>query len=151
LRIPYKAIPLNESPAFPGLTVRWTPIIPVRIVDSRMQVRTKSVWAVVDTGSDNCLFHANLLAPFNIALESGIRADIGGIGKQTSISVYYHDIRLLIGVDWTLSIRAGFSREFSVAAILGRNGFFDSFRVTFDHTEEPPFMTVERIARKNLN
>src|SRR5580658_7156608 len=151
LRIPYFAIPGNESLVFPDLKVKWIPVVPVRIVDKRMQVKGNKILAVVDSGSDNCLFHSDALEPFGIELESGIREDIGGIGKQVVIPVYYHDVRIMIGVDWRIQVRAGFSRELTVAGILGRNGFFDAFRITFDHTADTPYTSIEQIVRTKLN
>ena len=60
-------------------------LIRVRIVDQKLQVKTNQFWAVVDTGSDNCLFYADALKPFKIKLEDGIRGkNIGGIGKQAT-------------------------------------------------------------------
>lgn len=152
MRIQYRPQPQIETTVFPDVKYNWIPIIPVRIVDQRLQVKTPQFWAVVDTGSDNCLFHADALKPFKIKLEDGIRGrDLGGIGKQVSIPVYYHDVRVLFATDHIISIRAGFSNELAVPGVLGRNGFFDKYCVTFDHTEEPPCMTIEKIVRKKVN
>jgi hypothetical protein len=76
---------------------------------------------------------------------------LGGIGKATAIPVYYHDIHILVGLDWKIGVRAGFSEELSVAGILGRTGFFDAFRVTFDHSEHPPILEINRIEHKNVH
>jgi hypothetical protein len=152
LRIRYRPAPQIETKVFPDVKYNWVPIIPVRIVDQKLQVKTNQFFAVVDTGSDNCLFHADALKPFNIKLEDGIKGrNLGGVGKQISIPVYYHDVRVLFALDHIISIRAGFSEELAVAGILGRNGFFDKYSVTFDHTDEPPCMTLEKIVRKKLN
>ncbi len=120
----------------------------MRIVDQRLQIKTKSFHAVVDSGSSPCLFHADFLKQFKITLTDGINGSLGGIGKAMAIPVYYHDIYILVGVDWKIGLRAGFSEELSVAGILGRTGFFDCFRVTFDHSEHPPILEINRIEHK---
>jgi len=114
-------------------------------------VKTKIFHAVVDSGSALCLFHANFLKPFGIRLEDGIEHSIGGIGKQIRIPIFYHDVRLLFGVDRVFGMRAGFSEELAVAGILGRHGFFDSFRITFDHSEHPPSVEVEKLEPKTVH
>jgi hypothetical protein len=91
-----------------------------------------------------CLFHAELLKPFGIKLKDGIEDAIGGVGKQVKIPVYYHDIQILVGMDWSIGVRAGFSEELSTAGLLGRLGFFDAFRVTFDHSVHPPCVELTR-------
>jgi hypothetical protein len=110
-----------------------------------MQVKTKSFHAVVDSGSSACFFHADFLKLFKIKLTDGIKNSLGGVGKGTVIPVYYHDIFVLVGADWKIGVRAGFSEDLSVAGILGRTGFFDAFRVTFDHTDHPPMLEINKI------
>lgn len=125
--------------------MHWWPVVLVRLVDKRMQVKTKAFHAVVDSGSSACLFHADFLKPLGLKLKDGIEDSIGGVGRQISIPVYYHDVRILIGIDWVIGVRAGFSEELSVPALLGRLGFFDSFRVTFDHSQHPPCLEILKI------
>lgn len=150
MRLAYRPYPAGESAPF-GEKFVWWPVVPVRIVDQRMQIRTKSFQAVVDSGSSACFFHADCLKPFKITLKDGIKGDLGGIGKATAIPVYYHDIYILVGLDWKIGVRAGFSEELSVGGILGRTGFFDSFKVIFDHSEHPPVLEINRIEHKNVH
>jgi len=121
------------------------------LVDRKLQVKTKYFQAVVDSGSDDCYFHADALKPFGITLTDGIESTLGGVGRNTAIPVYYHDVYILVGVDWKICVRAGFSNELSVAGILGRTGFFDHFRLLFDHTDVPPVLEIHKIERKNVN
>jgi len=120
----------------------------VRLVDQRVQVKTKSFHAIVDSGSSVCLFHADFLKIFNMKLTDGIKGSLGGIGKAMGIPVYYHDIHILVGVDWKIGVRAGFSEDLSVAGILGRTGFFDAFHLTFDHSGHPPVLEMKRTEHK---
>ena len=152
MRLAYRPYPTDEkSAAAFGQKHIWWPVVPVRIVDNRLQVKTKSFHAVVDSGSSVCLFHADSLKPFKVKLTDGIKGSLGGIGRAMAVPVYYHDIYILVGLDWKIGVRAGFSEELSVAGILGRTGFFDAFKVIFDHTEHPPILEINRIEHKNVH
>lgn len=152
MRIPYKPFPLdNPNPAFPSERQDWWPVIQVRLVDQHMHVRTSPFHAVVDSGSCVCLFHADFLKVFKIRLEDGVEHFVGGVGKQIKIPVFYHDVRILFGIDQVIGVRAGFSPELSVTGILGRHGFFDCYRVQFDHSVHPPHLELNKIVPKVVN
>jgi len=70
---------------------------------------------------------------------------MGGLSHGMKEPVFYHKIKLYIESDWIIDVTAGFIKKLSVAAILGRNGFFDNFKVQFDQSNTPPFMEIERI------
>jgi hypothetical protein len=61
--------------------------------------------------------------------------------------VFYHKLRLYVESNWVIDITAGFVKKLSVAGILGRNGFFDNFKVRFDHSSHPPIFELERIEK----
>jgi hypothetical protein len=54
---------------------------------------------------------------------------------------------LLFEAGWSINVMAGFVKKQGCSAILGRNGFFDNFKVTFDHSTAPPAFEIERINR----
>ena len=107
--------------------------------------------AIVDSGSDVCLFSADFLPIVGLKLEDGEEDAIGGIGKNISIPVFFHRITILVADNWRIEVPAGFSKELRVGAILGRLGFFDSFRVTFDHSGHPPAVEIEPITHHKTN
>ena len=123
----------------------------MRLVNRRKHVRTKTFYAIVDSGSNRCFFDAALLSPFRIRLEAGVKDTIGGIDRNKRLTVYYHYIEMLIVLDWTVGVLAGFSADLSATAILGRSGFFDSFVVTFDHSEHPPTMDIEFVKPSSVH
>jgi hypothetical protein len=151
LKVQYKPFPIDKPDAAFPEKVQWWPIVPVRLVDKRMTVKTKAFSAVVDSGSGPCLFHADALKPFHIKLESGIEGTLGGIGKVSPIPVFYHTVRILVGLDWVIEVQAGFSEQLAVAGILGRNGFFDSFRIVFDHSTHPPTIDISKLDHKTVH
>jgi hypothetical protein len=44
-------------------------------------------------------------------------------------------------------VKAAFTDKLPVAGILGRRGFFENFKVTFDYSYDPPEVHLERIHR----
>jgi hypothetical protein len=146
VRFAYKIAPLKvEHPAYPSEDSIWMPMLPV-CVSYGHGAKTPRIEALIDSGSQDTLFHSSIGRSLHIPIEKGPRFDIGGIAKGVKISVYYHDIRLWIGAE-VVKIKVGFCEEMSVSAILGRKGFFEHYRVTFDPSATPPGFEIERIGR----
>ena len=98
----------------------------------------------MDSGSYCCLFHASIGDALGMRPEDGPEGDLGGVVGGSKGKAYYHKMKLIL-CGSMISITAGFSRTLSVAAILGRAGFFDNFNVTFDSDSNPPGLVIERI------
>lgn len=123
------------------------PILDVRISNPTNHAQpTNRFEAIVDSGAPDCYFHADIGHAIGLKVDRGIRAPIGGIVAGATIDVYYHDIHLWVGAD-RIKIRAGFSEKISVAAILGRRGFFENFIITFDPSSSPPGFEIQRLGR----
>src|ERR1039457_1012771 len=88
------------------------------------------------------------LAGFEVAPEvkDGLKGDLGGVVGGAKGEVYYHKVKLCIGTHMIL-INAGFSEKLSVAALLGRHGFFEHFSVLFDRRTIHPGFEITRIYR----
>lgn len=69
---------------------------------------------------------------------------MGGIISGTRDTIRYYNVQLYIEDNWIISIMAGFLKKLSVPGILGRNGFFDNFKVIFEHVLSPPEFEIER-------
>lgn len=152
MRIAYKPFPVDKpSPMLGNAREQWWPMVPIRLCDRKLQRRSNRFFAVVDSGSAVCLFRAEFLAGLGLRLEDGEEDQIQGVGKAVSIPVFFHRINILVGSDWQIEVSAGFSRELAVTGILGRIGFFDSFRILFDHSAHPPMLEIERIEHKAVN
>ena len=79
-------------------------------------------------------------------VENGREGPLGGVLVDMQSNVYYHKVK----IKWMghiITVRAGFSNKLSVLAILGRDGFFDNFSITFDCSNQPAGMNIERIYR----
>ncbi len=126
LKLPYKTFPL------PGGGVSTTAVLNVNIaLPAENAPRTKRFEAIIDSGASRCMFHASIGRFIGLDIEKGEVEDTAGITGDAR--TYLHDIPLYIP-GGPLVIRAAFSEELPTAGLLGMNGFFEHFRVTFDPT-----------------
>ena len=140
----YTGLPLDTpNSAFKNENTIWTPMLNVRVGWRHKQ--TPRFPAVVDSGSPYCLFKASVGGYLGIDVANGIESTIYGISHGMSEPVYFHRVRVFVEADWVIDVMAGFVKKLSVAGILGRNGFFDHFKVNFDHSAIPPIVEVEKI------
>ena len=122
-------------------------LIPVLLVQISKGARTSSFEALIDSGATNCLFHADIARAVGIFdVSTGRRSTTGGVVSGASMHLYAHEINLHIGPD-IFAITGYFSDRLPVACLLGRNGFFDKYIVTFDPTESNPGIELTRVHR----
>lgn len=154
MKIPCKVWPtdgniLNAHPAFPNEKFDWMPIIDIRLVHKHCPP-TKRIEAIVDSGSPACMFHASVCQAMGIKLEDGISVPLGGVvakgqgGKEAPM--YFHKVKVIIGLD-QFQTMAGFSWGMAVFGLLGRRGFLENFVTTFDSSDYPPFLDIQKIHR----
>jgi hypothetical protein len=142
----YTKFPLDRpDPAFKNDTSVWVPTINVRLGWHHKE--TPRFHAIVDSGSQCCLFRTDLAEYLGIDVKKGIESTMHGLSQAMSEPVYYHKVKLNIESNWVIEIPVGFIKKLSVAGIVGRRGFFDNFRVRFDQSAMPPFIELERIER----
>lgn len=144
MRRKYIAIPVDGfDPGLKGKSSVWLPTLNVRLVAKHVQ--TPWVQAVVDSGSPYCLFRSALADYLHMDVTRGAEGNLGGIISGYQEKVYFHRVKIIVEANWSIEVYAGFMRNLRVAAILGRNGFFDNFFVRFDHSCTPPELEVEKI------
>ena len=129
MRVTYKSFPFRNR-GVPERIKVWRPVLPVQIIHNH--ATSKRFEAVVDTGSDYCLFQAEIGASIGIKVNNGPEGDLGGVISGPRSKVYFHTVKLKVGSD-ILEIKAGFCWDLS-DNLLGQTGFFDNFVVTFDPT-----------------
>lgn len=119
----------------PDLTIprkRWIkrPMLQVTLFNG---TKRKQVICLVDSGSDECLFHASVGRNLGIDIESGQFKEFDGIAG--SIEAYVHLIEIqLQDFPERVKIEAGFTESEGVDAILGQAGFFENYRICFDRS-----------------
>jgi predicted aspartyl protease len=90
--------------------------------------RTKKFEAIVDSGATRCTFHADLARYLGIDLTKCPAEDTTGIsGTETT---RLSEIMLYIP-GGPVKIMAAFKEQLPVAGLLGMNGFFEHFDITF--------------------
>lgn len=108
--------------------------------------RAVRVEGIVDSGSHFCLFHWGVGELLGLEVGDGFRDTVLGALRSPRSEVYYHRLRMEVAGE-SLSILAGFSREVLQPCLLGRDGFFDHFRVTFNPDTLPPGLEIDRVQR----
>jgi hypothetical protein len=129
--------------AYPGRNggVDFYPLIRVSVGKKRAR-RTRPFEALVDSGASDCIFHEMVATAIDIKLESGNREQRNGVGVAQD--VWVHSVQLFVG-DQILEIEAAFAKELLIAGVLGRSGFFEHFRITFDPASDPPGLDIESV------
>jgi hypothetical protein len=127
--------------------LRWEPVLQVRILHKHAQ--SPRIYAFVDSGSPYTIFKYDAAALIGLDPEKDpVHVDdVGGIISGPSESIYFNKVSLLFDAGWRINVTAGFVKKLGCSGILGRNGFFDNFKVTFDHSTIPPAFELERIVR----
>ena len=92
------------------------------------------VWALVDSGADECLFHAEVAEAIGIDWQSGHLDELSG-ADGSRFSAHYLPVTFEIG-GHPFESTVGFSKQISHKAILGQHGFFDKAKITFDLPKE---------------
>lgn len=121
----YRKVPDHTMPR-----KRWMkrPLLQVTLFNG---TKHKQVVCLVDSGADECLFHASIGRRLGIDIESGRYKRFDGIAG--SLEAYIHVIEIQIqDLPERVQIAAGFTESDGVDAILGQAGFFDNFRICFD-------------------
>jgi hypothetical protein len=148
MRKAYTAFPLDKpDPGLPGETKMWLPLLSVRC--SYQLQAMPPILAVVDSGAPYCLFKTEIADYLKIDLTSAPIGPIGGVISGPQDTLYFHRMRIQIENNWTFEVLGGFMKKLSVPAILGRNGFFDKFLVTFDQSTSPHEFEIKKIERVN--
>jgi hypothetical protein len=141
LRYRYKQFPL------PNGDFDSVPILLIQVSRGSPGTLTVEFEALIDSGATNCLFHSDVAEAIGIRdLESGIRTSTSGVVGDVSMDLFAHEIRLHVGAD-NFKITGYFSDQLPIPCLLGRNGFFDKYIITFDPTETNPGFELARVHR----
>ena len=90
---------------------------------------------LVDSGADYCYLPASVGEALGIDVKRGEKRESKGI-TGTPFIAYFHTINCQIG-GWDYKMKIGFSYDLGVPfGILGRENFFDYFKVCIDHKNE---------------
>jgi hypothetical protein len=138
LRFPYKISPSRKGSS------DWLALLPVQISNpAKHSPPTKKFDAMVDSGASECVFHASLGRAIGLIIEKGEEDRTVGVSGQPT-KIYMHDVSLHVPGGHVLKIRAAFSDDLPLAGLLGRRGFFEHFKVSFDPSGAVPGFDIDR-------
>jgi hypothetical protein len=100
---------------------------------------------LIDTGASRCIFHSQIGRSVGFDIESGEEEQTLGVSGEPT-KLYLHHVSIYVmGV--IVPIVAGFCADIPLAGLLGRRGFLEHFKFTFDHSTNPPQFELTRISR----
>jgi hypothetical protein len=123
--------PYKNFPRIGGKGYAQHAVIPVYIaMPEKDAPRSKKIEAFVDSGASRTTFHASIGEGLGFDVKKGELVKALGANGKLSES-YLHDMALY-APGGVIQIRAAFSYELPLAGILGMDGFFEHFTLTFD-------------------
>lgn len=106
---------------------REFPIIPITLIRRNVEIDTD---ALLDSGANISVFREEIAECLEITIEDGEETLIQGIGGR--IVGYIHELRVRVD-NVEFPCKVVFSKELTVGLnILGREGFFEYFQITFN-------------------
>jgi hypothetical protein len=141
VKIPYLEKPLSPGfkQIFPEAENVLKPLIPIVV---RYREKKEKVFALVDSGADACLFPAGVAERLGIDVRAGARHDFVGISASRT-PFFFHEVEILFG-KYQQKTKVGFSASQNIGAggILGQQGFFNHFVISFDHKNK--FLEIKK-------
>lgn len=141
MKFDYAVYFFPPSPAYPNRYSVLRPIIPITICHLDRHVRAM---ALIDSGSDDCLFPIDIGKSLGLVVENGKPSAYRGCGGGT-FTAYFHQITIEIA-GWKYPCYVGFTQGKLPAPILGQYGFFNLFKIIFDKEKE----IIELIPKNNI-
>lgn len=147
MRKPYKAFPVDKAdPTITNEVKTYWPVLQVRV--QYAHAASPRFDAIVDSGSPWCLFKADVGRLIGISdVTKGKPYSLGGVIGNVTEPMWFHRVKIYVEAEGIIEVNAGFAPKLSVTGILGRNGFFNNFQVSFDHSTTPPELEIHRIHR----
>ena len=125
----YTLVPVQPSEAFPKRISTNRPYLRVTLLNG---TRDFSCYAIVDSGADDCMFPSVFAAQIGLELTSGRPYRFSGAGSRGQLA-YFFDLEVeIVGVlKYRMPIGFTQAMDASRVGLLGQNGFFDRFNVSF--------------------
>ncbi len=130
LRLAYKTFPASPIEPFPNRSTVSRPVIDVLL---RWNGKSIKYSAIVDSGADYCVFHAEVGELLGLSVKKGKKLTFYGTSGSPQ-NAYFHTIQIEIA-GWPMDLYCGFSYDMQTLpyGLLGQTGFFDRFKVEFDY------------------
>lgn len=127
MKFPYVKL-RHKDPHQKYILAPWIPI------NFQAHDENYEIFALVDSGADFCIFDKGVAQFLHINIESGKLLKTGGLSGNSDV-YYFDNIWMTVG-GHQIKVIAGFVpgnlADGSISGILGRQGFFEYFKVTID-------------------
>ena len=127
MKFPYFKLP-NPDPRKKSFEFPWIPVS-INAKDDK-----KSFLTLVDSGADSCILDKDVADFLGLDILNGEHFKTHGIGGNADV-YYFSNIYINIGgieVKTKCGFIDGYLMEGRIAGVLGRQGFFDHFKVCID-------------------
>lgn len=127
MKFSYFKLP-NKDPKKKSLSVPWIPVS-IKANDAE-----KKFLMLVDSGADNCILDKDVAGFLGINIYDGECIKTGGIAEEADI-YYFNDIYINVGgeeIKTKCGFKDGYLMNGWIAGVLGRQGFFEHFKVCID-------------------
>ncbi len=135
MKFSYSKFPSQPNPAFPERKYVKRPVIAIEVGHKDKSFK---YLALIDSGADFCIFHAQIGEALGIDVKNGKRLEYYGI-VGVKEEAFFHDITIVVG-GYKKKCYCGFSYNFDKTkmpyGILGQNGFFNLFKIFMDYEKE---------------
>ena len=140
MKLPYSELPAAPDAAFPNRTHVFRPIVALQIEKDDRQV---VVFAIVDSGADQCVFPASIAEALGISIPNAHASAFSGSSDNPQIAYYEQVQATILPMDGphiepdqeplTFPLFAGFCEtlEHVGMGLLGQDGFFSRFAIQF--------------------
>lgn len=127
MKFPYFKLP-NLDPKKKSVSVPWIPV-KVRANDAE-----KKFLMLVDSGADLCILDKDVADFLGLNIHDGEYEKTGGIGESADI-YFFDNIYINIGgeeIQTKCGFKDGYLANGLISGVLGRQGFFEHFKVCID-------------------
>ncbi|MEK7151022.1 MAG: aspartyl protease family protein [Patescibacteria group bacterium] len=120
---------VTEFNSNPNEKAHRRPMLDVVLLHGDKKIK---VFALVDSGADDCIFNKDVADALGIDLSKAKRKNYAGISGHTR--GWLTDVTLYIEAmpDERLTIPVAFIDSPTVSGLLGQVGFFDAFKIKFE-------------------
>lgn len=134
LKFPYRKFPSSPNEAFPDHKKAQRPVVPITVKYQDQQI---DYLALIDSGADFCIFHAEIGEYLGIDIRRGKKLEFFGVTGDKK-EAYFHYVIIIVG-GHEKECYSGFSHDFGrdrmPYGILGQRGFFNTFKVMMDYNK----------------
>lgn len=135
MKFSYSKFPSKPNSAFPDRKHVKRPVIPIEVKYGENKIK---YLALIDSGADFCVFHAQIGEAIGIDIKKGKVLEYYGINGDKE-EAFFHDISIIVG-GWEKKCYCGFSYKLDETkmpyGVLGQKGFFNLFKVLMDYEKE---------------